>query len=96
MSGGRPPIEAGLPDGQWVRHGLTWRWENDSALFQPPPRAIPTRSIPASAACGTESGYTAHRRRGEDACGPCRAARRHGERRRVQQRRARARTEAAA
>lgn len=26
------------------------------------------------ARCGTHGGYLAHRRRGEDACGPCKAA----------------------
>lgn len=34
-----------------------------------------TGRIDPAAECGTVSGYTVHRRRGEDACGPCKRSR---------------------
>lgn len=46
------------------------------------PSRYKTRPKRPPASCGTESGYNAHRDRGEDACDPCKDAKAHKEKHR--------------
>ena len=52
------------------------RREPEPAPVPPPPASVqvPSPSGRPKARCGTESGYGAHRKRGETPCGPCRDA----------------------
>ena len=64
-------------------------YEERMGIVRPPQPVTPYAERQAVASCGTESGYSKHRRKGEPMCEPCRDAHRAGERRRAAARAAR-------
>lgn len=76
----RHAIATGQRDGIWG--GL------DEHQLRAVVREVHTRDEP-DVRCGTPAGYAAHRRRGQNACGPCRAANAAQERERSARKRAR-------
>jgi hypothetical protein len=69
-----------LDGGQWVREGLVWRW-HDNGQPRDDGRDEFGRFV-GHTECGTDAGYSRHRRRGETICDDCRTAHRTAQRQR--------------